>query len=889
MEYKYIMTVVIPCKNGEKHISRCLDSIINQSLDNSKIETIVIDDASEDGTAQILAKYQTKFDNIKVIHNEKSVNVSKARNMGINNATGKYIMFLDADDELSSNTVASISGFFDQHYEEIDLVTYKIKIKRNDGRKTVPHYRFQFLTHDGVYDLTLFQNAFINQTTINVCIKNKGDKTPLFDPQLVMHEDQFFIIESLLEKCKIGYCSKGKYIYYRHESSAVSTRMFAYYIFEPTMKKWEQLFLHYKGKKVPYFLQAYFFNDIYWKMKADRLIPYHYDEDEMSASMERLRSLLNYIDDEIIIKYPPINGYHIPYFILQKSNFDIQKKFGPNMLTILNHDKVILQEDIIKVVITNLKIKNGVITMQGAIRSGAMSFFDKPRLFAVLTSKKKGEIRKEIELRDSGYNYYLAKQKTNCFWLFDIEIKAIEEGIKQFYFLVSIDDILFDTKCKFKKETLFSDIPKRYVYFEDGMKYSYKDGLFLIKKIKVSDPETEDIIIKTGRWKQEPDLQKERKKIIRHLKKYKNEIWLYSDCKGVERDNGYYQFEHDFSIKDGIERYYVIADDFKKSVNKYPSEMKKYLVEFGSDKHKVLYLTASKIIAAYIEKNNYIPFSEEEYPKYVDLGNVKEIIYLQHGILHAHMPWKYSIDRLGIDREVISSEYERINLIKNYGFLERNLIPSGMPRYDFIDSESKPTNRIIFAPSWRSYLIKQMDNGDWVAIDDVFKKSEYYSGINKLINSDTLIRILEDNDLYLDVKMHPIFERYQGLFTTSSERIQFVHGKVDEKMYCIYITDFSSFTFDFAYLKRPIVYFLPDKDKFLSGMNLYRELDLPLEEGFGPVADNELDICSAIETIVNRGFVPEEQYLKKMEPFFLYKDNKQRDRLYQSLIGDQKR
>ena len=99
--------------------------------------------------------------------------------------------------------------------------------------------------------------------------------------------------------------------------------------------------------------------------------------------------------------------------------------------------------------------------------------------------------------------------------------------------------------------------------------------------------------------------------------------------------------------------------------------------------------------------------------------------------------------------------------------------------------------------------------------------------------------------------------------------------------YEIFITDFSSFVFDFVYLNRKIMYFVPDYDLFRSGMNQYWRLDLPLEDGFGPFVQNEEDAVNQLIELMDAPISL--RYLQKMQGFFMYKDNHQRERIYEAL------
>ena len=153
-----------------------------------------------------------------------------------------------------------------------------------------------------------------------------------------------------------------------------------------------------------------------------------------------------------------------------------------------------------------------------------------------------------------------------------------------------------------------------------------------------------------------------------------------------------------------------------------------------------------------------------------------------------------SLDRLKIDREVISSYYEEKLLTGTYGFNRENLICSGMPRYDYIDERQKPKKKILYAPTWRRYLINRQED-DWVCDEDRFVSSHFYKSV----------------------------------------------------------------------------------------MNHYYRLDLPIEDGFGPFVQTVDDAVNRLIEILDGQENP--CYTEKMEKFFMYKDNRQRDRVYEALKG----
>lgn len=112
------LSIIIPVYNGERYIENCINSIINEC--NENIEIIVINDGSTDSTYDILQKI-SKENKLLKIFNNKNRGVSYSRNYGIKKATGKYIIFLDADDYLS-NDWTKIMDILENDYFDYLLV-----------------------------------------------------------------------------------------------------------------------------------------------------------------------------------------------------------------------------------------------------------------------------------------------------------------------------------------------------------------------------------------------------------------------------------------------------------------------------------------------------------------------------------------------------------------------------------------------------------------------------------------------------------------------------------------------------------------------------------------------------------------------------------------------
>jgi glycosyltransferase involved in cell wall biosynthesis len=90
------VSVIVPVYNGEAHLNACLDSLINQTLDN--IEIIVVNDGSTDLTQTIIETYQQKHQAKMKVFAKPNVGIADTRNFGLSKVTGKYFTFLDSDD-----------------------------------------------------------------------------------------------------------------------------------------------------------------------------------------------------------------------------------------------------------------------------------------------------------------------------------------------------------------------------------------------------------------------------------------------------------------------------------------------------------------------------------------------------------------------------------------------------------------------------------------------------------------------------------------------------------------------------------------------------------------------------------------------------------------------
>jgi len=131
------ISVIVPVYNTEKYVKKCLESIINQTMQD--FEIIVVDDGSTDNSAEVINKLIRKNENIIIkYYRKENGGLSDARNYGVKYAEGKYISFIDSDDYIDKNLFKNLEKYID---EDIELIKFKMKtidensnlIKKIDG------------------------------------------------------------------------------------------------------------------------------------------------------------------------------------------------------------------------------------------------------------------------------------------------------------------------------------------------------------------------------------------------------------------------------------------------------------------------------------------------------------------------------------------------------------------------------------------------------------------------------------------------------------------------------------------------------------------------------------------------------------------------------------
>lgn len=128
MNNDVLISVIVPVYNIEKYLNRCVDSLINQTYKN--LEIILVDDGSTDNCPKICDDYEKKYEAVKVIH-KKNGGLSSARNVGIKQASGDYIGFVDSDDWVAADIYRKCKEMMQKY--NCDIVDFEVEFVSEEG------------------------------------------------------------------------------------------------------------------------------------------------------------------------------------------------------------------------------------------------------------------------------------------------------------------------------------------------------------------------------------------------------------------------------------------------------------------------------------------------------------------------------------------------------------------------------------------------------------------------------------------------------------------------------------------------------------------------------------------------------------------------------------
>ena len=216
-----ILTVIIPVYNMKSTMERCLNSILNQSCKG--ITILCIDDCSTDGTDQLLDKYQSVYQNIKVEHFVKNRQVGYSRNFALQKVETEYLTFVDADDWV--DTQAYEKCIQKLVIDQSDIAIFGIRNEYENKIQSKIRYEYADNYIEGTFALSLLCNAFSQDIAISPIVNNKIYRTEFLKRNDIRfadsayYEDMVFSYAALKYAQRVSLVGHVFYHYYQNPKS----------------------------------------------------------------------------------------------------------------------------------------------------------------------------------------------------------------------------------------------------------------------------------------------------------------------------------------------------------------------------------------------------------------------------------------------------------------------------------------------------------------------------------------------------------------------------------------------------------------------------------------------------------------------------------------------
>ena len=893
-DYKF--SLIMAVYNTENYLEEALLSVINQNIGfEDNVQLIIVNDGSTDKSKDIILKYRDKYPENIIYLEQENQGSATARNNAMHYITGQYVNFLDSDDTFEENALKEVYSFFTKHENEIDVISIPITFF---GRKDNNHMLDNKFKKTRVVDLEKEPNN-PQLSGASSFFKSEIFKQYKFPTDVFSAEDTILLTKIILRKKKYGLLNTTRYNYRKRfdfSSTIDSTIKADKKFFITQLKNYFLYLIDYskekEGKVIDYvqYLLAY---DLQWILKKSELP--QFNDNELSEFKSLLKEVLKSIDVRCIRDNEYINYNIFKSFFMYLKNDDFHKEIDEDNVTIRTNNYSIDSLKNHNIWLDIVEIKDDTLFISGFLNS----HFSKNSISIYAIKENNKGITAQYGAKEVKYtsrqNVRFLSRDWQYKYSFDIKIPLSTEETSQITIKTNyhmdednnnLDEdnlISLFLNVNLTKHVKLSEI-SNYIVKDDYLLF-FEDNTFTIEKytynkLKIYESIVQNHIINCKNHNYVQALELRRRYIenyprIRFYKKFFR-TYLFVDRIESADDNAEHLFRYATRKMDGVKKYFVVSSQSKdfERLSKYGK-----VVDFNSEEHKFLYLLADKVITTHPYESGINPFfsydkSLDERDNYAGLVT-PQIYFLQHGVTKDNISdWMSKFDKnLSLLVTVNDDEKESFN-VEGYGY-DKNIIQTlGFPRYDNL--KNNDNKQILIIPTWRKYL-----RGN----KKLFMNSDYFKRINDLLNNQEFIEYAKKKGYSIIFKAHPEVEknindteeRYIDLFDMD-ESVKLSRGESYQELLnnsSLLITDYSSVFYDFAYMKKPIIYYHPGDDyHYEEGYFDYETM------GFGEIVENEKELIDSIKEYIDSGCIMKDKYVERVNGFFKFTDKNNSKRVY---------
>ncbi|AUZ28071.1 glycosyltransferase [Bacillus subtilis] len=360
---------------------------------------------------------------------------------------------------------------------------------------------------------------------------------------------------------------------------------------------------------------------------------------------------------------------------------------------------------------------------------------------------------------------------------------------------------------------------------------------------------------------------------------YRKDVWLVGERFDQAEDNGYSFFEYCRTNHPDKKIFYIID---KGSPHAEKVKRLGHILYHSSFKHKLYMFLANAYISAWTFQEGLYPWPLKVYNKYYKkvLSN-KHNICLQHGLIMYNISPYLHKEKYNQDLVISSSEKEKEIILNTLGYNSEEVVVTGLSRFDKLAKSKSNKDQILIMPTWRRSLV-QMNKHN-------FLKSKYFLSYQNLLKNEKFLNMIEDRGIEVKFYIHYQMQKYIKNFNVDHPQIEIltknnaiVSDLIRESS--LLVTDYSSVSADFLFMNKPVVFYQFDPyDNHSIRVNEIKSEDI------GIVASEEDTVVNNIIEICRRNFVIDKQYKENSKRIFKFKDDKNNERIYNTILNTVKR
>ncbi|GAB3067598.1 CDP-glycerol glycerophosphotransferase family protein [Intrasporangium mesophilum] len=821
-----LFSIVSAVYNVSRYLPEFIESLEAQTFDLSRIQLIAVDDGSTDDSRAVLEEWAMRARLEVTVLSQANAGQAVARNVGLEQATGEWVTFIDPDDTVNAAFFSSMAAFAKEN-PEAQLLSANVVLRNESTGEKAKHPRWRMYTTDQLVDLDA-TTAYIPGSSTTSLMRRDVIGDMRFNAGLRPNfEDGDFAVRYLLRapSRQAGFIASAKYFYRKRadQSSTLQTGISATGRYSTVPREGYLALLDASAAQfgsVPMWVQHVVLYELSWYFSAEDAMASSaaaIEGDLAESFRATLRQIVDRLDPDVIDafairKLQPhwrdimLHGlrdesWHTPYVVTD--SYDAVKRMVRLLYRWVGEPP------------TEAVYARGERVEPAYSKVRAIEFFGTTLMWEKVLWV---DARSTVEVRLDGTRVEL-EQSWQRQAVRALGARAISNR--------------FRPPRMRRREAVKALIvdPVRLMAARPQVRAVFKDAWVLMDRIHDANDSAEILF----RW----------------LRTNRPEV------------NAWFVIE-----KDTPDWKRLKADGFGSRV-----------VAHGSLRWKLLMINAAHLISSHIDAPVQKPPAIVRHfqPRW-------KFTFLQHGVIKDDLSRWLNAKQMDLFVTSTPGEYDSIAADGSpYVFGTREVVLTGLPRFDRLHEKAQritgdARDLILVAPTWRNWLVPPLKPGSQRrVIDSHFFETEYAKSWTALLNSPELAELAARTGRKIAFLPHPNIQPVLAKMDLPESVLRLSFDGADVQDYfarsAVLVTDYSSMAFNAAYMDRPVVYFQFDAQRVAAGGHVGRAGYFRYErDGFGPVVAGVEQAIAAITDIADNGYAARPEFQQRIDETFPQRD-----------------